>query len=42
MKTALLTYLALSSASAASWDYKVNGADWPNLSVENNNCGGTN
>jgi carbonic anhydrase len=45
MKFSLISTLALftSSANAASWDYKTNGADWPNLTgVDGNNCGGTN
>ena len=24
---------------AADWNYKTNGADWPSLEIENNECG---
>ena len=34
--------LLVASVSSASYDYATNGADWPSLSVPDNQCGSTN
>ena len=31
--------LYVTAAYAADWNYKTNGADWPSLEIENNECG---
>jgi carbonic anhydrase len=39
MKSFLKTLLLVGSTSAAGYDYKTNGADWPDLTVDKNVCG---
>ena len=29
-------------ASPSEWTYETNGADWPELAIEGNKCGGLN
>lgn len=37
------TLFLVGATSAATWDYKKNGSDWPDLTVAENECGtGTN
>ena len=37
-KLALLV-IATQAAESATYNYKTNGADWPSLDIENNECG---
>ena len=39
MKSFLKTLLLVWSTSAAGYDYKTNGKDWPELTVDKNVCG---
>ena len=38
----LISVMALALVNAAGYDYKLNGNDWPDLVVDNNECGGAN
>jgi hypothetical protein len=41
MKSFLKTLLLVGSTNAAGYDYKTNGADWPDLTgIDGNICGG--
>ena len=43
MKSILQTLFFVGVTSAASWDYKTNGKDWPQFDSTDNECGtGTN
>ena len=36
------TSLLAAYAAANEWNYQNNGSDWPDLVIENNECGGPN
>jgi len=38
----ILSVFALALVRSAEWDYKTNGADWPDLVLDGNKCGGDN
>ena len=43
MNKTLFSVLALALTNAAEYDYATNnGADWPSLGIQNNECGGSN
>ena len=42
MFVTLLLILTIVKAGVAAWNYKTNGLDWPQVVIDNNNCGGSN